>query len=248
MIKNTAGNLTYYTSQLLDDLDVAHGFFTRHGGVSTDKMRSLNIKKSADDEDKNVSENRKRMCTALGLDAAKLIFANQLGHGDKGKFVGRAQAGQEFPGLDSLVTKTVEIPLALSVADCAPVILAAKDKAATSVMHVSWRSLNAGIIQTTLDLLNSKELVVAVGPCIAVDSYEVQQDFVDALKPRFSKFLNTVATNPLFDLPVATVAELERHGIGDIDTANIDTATNTNDFYSYREEGTTGRFGAIVSL
>lgn len=250
MERHESHGLAYYTSELLDKAGIAHGFFTRLGGESPKPFATLNVHRGIGDSDGIVYENRRRICKTLGFDSGRLVFANELGHDARVKLVDQNHAGKDLDSFDALITKTKKLPIALSVADCVPIIIADKQGSEVAVVHVSWRSLVAGIIENTVNQLeaNSGDLVAALGPAIGPDSYEVKQDFIEAVSPKFSKLVIERAAKHFFDLPAAAENELKQLGIQQIDNLGINTYTHTNEFYSYRKEGKTGRFAAIAAL
>ncbi len=63
-----------------DSIGVPHGFFTRHGGVSTGPFASLNCSVSSPDDPDAVRQNRSRVATALGVEPGCLLGLTQV-HG-----------------------------------------------------------------------------------------------------------------------------------------------------------------------
>ncbi|MEI8295464.1 MAG: laccase domain-containing protein, partial [Alphaproteobacteria bacterium] len=60
---------------------VKAGFFTRQGGVSQGVFASLNVSAGKGDKDKNIKENRRRICETMGVDLKSMITLNQV-HSD----------------------------------------------------------------------------------------------------------------------------------------------------------------------
>ena len=56
----------------------AHGFSTRHGGISPAPMDSLNLAASRGDDPANVAENFRRFCRAVGADPGALVKNHQV--------------------------------------------------------------------------------------------------------------------------------------------------------------------------
>ena len=57
---------------------VAHGYFTRKGGVSTGLYAGLNVGLGSDDDRTKVSENRRRVCAWFGAEAERLATLHQV--------------------------------------------------------------------------------------------------------------------------------------------------------------------------
>ncbi|MCX6372139.1 MAG: polyphenol oxidase family protein, partial [Actinobacteria bacterium] len=133
---------------------VAAAFPTREGGVSPAPFASLNLGLSVDDGPANVLENRRRLCTALGLPQGRLVVPGQV-HGTKLAWVGEAEAGRGaidretvLHDHDGLLTATPGLGLAVSYADCVPVAIVAggADGPELAAVHAGWRGMLAGIV------------------------------------------------------------------------------------------------------
>ena len=61
--------------------------------------------------------------------------------------------------------------LAIHAADCVPILVSNGSEVAA--IHAGWRGLVAGVIEATLRQMVANECVAVVGPCIAVEKYEV---------------------------------------------------------------------------
>jgi copper oxidase (laccase) domain-containing protein len=77
----------------------------------------------------------------------------------------------------------------------------------------------------------------AVGPCIAQESYEVD----DAFRSRFlsddagnARFFTEDPRKPHFDLEAYIVHRLLAAAVGEVEAVNLDTYANEDRFYSYR--------------
>ena len=114
--------LTYYSSPLLAGLpEVAHGFFTRQGGVSHGAYHSLNVSLAVGDRREAVAENLGRLRRALGL--AQLAGAAQVHGGRAAVITSIDQAREEdIPEVDILVTTVPGLGLLIKQADCQAVM------------------------------------------------------------------------------------------------------------------------------
>ena len=102
---------------------VAHGFFTRTGGVSTGVYASLNCGLGSDDERAAVIENRARVARHLGTDAARLLTCHQY-HSATAIRVDAPWPPHAQPKADALVTRVPGLALGALAADCTPVLFA----------------------------------------------------------------------------------------------------------------------------
>ena len=126
-------------------------------------------------------------------------------HGNTIRVVGNAgeMAGEEA---DGLITTATDCPVAVTTADCAPVVLVAEQGLA--VLHVGWRGLMAGIVEQageTLRRLGGEPVATLLGPCIHPDHYEFGQR---ELGPVVDRYGTTVVSRterglPALDMPTA---------------------------------------------
>src|SRR4051812_15692593 len=104
-----------------------HGFSTRLGGASEGPLASLNLGRSVGDAPERVEENLKRACDAASLDLDDLHPIHQV-HGAEVYRVTAEMRGQARrpprPKADALFTAEPAAALAVSVADCVPVLMA----------------------------------------------------------------------------------------------------------------------------
>ncbi|MEK7330425.1 MAG: laccase domain-containing protein, partial [Candidatus Eisenbacteria bacterium] len=119
-------------------------FSTRRGGVSDGPYHSLNLGRSSRDRPEAVDENRRRLLVALGIDPARLANAGQT----HGAAVARVAGPGLHPGCDALLTTTPGLALAVTAADCLPILYAAPG--AVAAAHSGWRGTAEGAPEVAL--------------------------------------------------------------------------------------------------
>lgn len=129
--------------------------------------------------------------------------------------------GQTFDDVDALVTFTPEIPIGVFTADCVPILMFATDVAGVAAVHAGWKGTIGGIIDCALDILEQygakpENILVAFGPSISSDSYEVGEDLADRF--REAGFGDSVSypiadSRPHIDLQGVNIERLLRRGI-----------------------------------
>jgi YfiH family protein len=220
---------------------VAHGFFTRHGGVSLGGYASLNCGLGSADDPVAVRENRGRVATFLKSDI--LLTANQV-HSATAVVASHEWGLNERPRADAIVTATRGLAVAVLTADCAPVLFADSQAGVVAAAHAGWRGAAGGVIEATLatmDKLGSRRERVhaAVGPCIGQAAYEVgpefEQEFLgqDRANARFFTRRSPDA-RPHFDLAGYTEQRLRQAGVGSVQNLACCTYALADDFFSYR--------------
>lgn len=232
--------------------DVIAAQSTRHGGVSPSPWGSLNLGKSTDDSIDNVLENRRRFCNALGFDVKQLAWSKQV-HGNLVRQV-TAPGGAE--GFDALMSHQRGILLAVSVADCTPILIYDARNNAIAAIHAGWRGTVAGIVSNTLQQMNTdfgtqgQDCRAYIGACISENVFEVGQEVADAFSDKYRR-AGIVPGKYFIDLKKANADQCLEFGIParQMEVSPDCTVLNNADYFSHRlERGTTGRMMAVIGL
>jgi hypothetical protein len=257
-----ANGVATYVFDSLAGLPVRAHVATRHGGASPEPWASLNFSAARGDTPERVAENRRRLGEALGLDARRFTFCQQV-HGTGIAKVDAADAGVRQEGCDGLVTDTRGLPLALVFADCVPVLLYDRARRALGVVHAGWRGTVNGGATAALWALQAafgtepEDVAACIGPSIGPSSYEVGPEVWEMAQARlagagrFFAWPNGPERNPHFDLWQANAQQLIDAGVlpDHVEIAGIDTAQHTGDFFSHRaERSKCGLFAMVAWL
>jgi polyphenol oxidase len=238
----------------LERIGVVAAFTERTGGESRPPFESLNVSFSVGDEPAAVRANRSRIARSLGI--GRFACAG-LVHGSSVAFVGpdRQGAGFDDPndvvaGADAIATRTSGLSLAITSADCLPLVLASSSEPTIVVVHAGWRGLAAGILARAVALFERpSDATVAIGPAIGPDHYEVQGDVVAAVKraPLSDAVVSREGERFALDLVGTARRTLARAGVEDVSDTGLCTACERSRFFSHRADGgRTGRQAAIA--
>jgi YfiH family protein len=222
---------------------IRHAFFTRQGGVSTGLYESLNGGVGFDDAPANVAENRARMAEAVGARSDYLLTCYQI-HSPEVVTAMQPWAPEARPRADAIVTRVPGLAIAVSTADCGPVLFADARARVVGAAHAGWRGAFTGVLEATLAAMercgaNRSDIVAALGPMIRQPNYEVGPEFVarfqaaDAAYARFFKPAQR-SGHALFDLPGFIAARLGSAGIRQIEDIGRCTYAESDTFFSYR--------------
>jgi purine-nucleoside/S-methyl-5'-thioadenosine phosphorylase / adenosine deaminase len=224
-------------------IGIRHGFFTRTGGVSKGCYESLNGGVGSDDAPAHVAENRARMAAAVGVLPDRLISAYQI-HSPVVVTVDKPWDVNARPKADAIVTRTSGLAIAVSTADCGPILFADAKAGVIGAAHAGWRGALSGVAEATIAAMEQcgadrSRIVAALGPMIRQQNYEVGPEFVaqfTADEPSNEDFfLNAPrAGHALFDLAGYVAARLAQAGIGQIDDIGRCTYAEPETFFSYR--------------
>ncbi|HEY3266648.1 MAG TPA: peptidoglycan editing factor PgeF [Armatimonadota bacterium] len=235
---------------------VPHGISSRHGGVSRPPYASLNLSDSVGDGPGAVVANRARLGAALGDMRRPRIFAKQVHEASVHAVRELPPGSQPPPEADALITNRTDVYLALTFADCVPVLFYDQQRRAVGVAHGGWRGLEAGILQATVRAMQAEygteppRLQAAIGPHIGVCCYEVGED----VAARFAGIPRAVHRDDdgRITLNLARVARAKLAAAGlTVENVAISAACTScfhDAYFSHRADGPTGRFAAAIGL
>ena len=234
--------MTYGSSLLSAIPGLRHAFFTREGGVSDGIYAGLNGGIGSNDDPANVRENRRRMADQMGVAPEHFLSVHQIHSPDVVVATG-PWPGQVRPRADAIITCTEGIAIGVTTADCGPILFADPSARVIGAAHAGWKGALTGVLESTIEAMvklgaDRGSMVVAIGPLIRQNSYEVGSEFVerflaaDADNAAFF-MASTRAGHSMFDLAGFIRMRLERAGVLMIDDIGVDTYSDER-FYSYR--------------
>jgi copper oxidase (laccase) domain-containing protein len=169
-------------------------------------------------------------------------------HGGRVVYVARPgdQAGAVA---DAAVTTTPGCPIAVSTADCAPVVLVAEEGVA--VVHAGWRGLVAGIVSSAASQLRAvagPPVATLVGPCINPSAYEFGEPDLAVVSGVLGPAVQgeTAWGTPALDVPAAVAAACRRAGWPAPE--GEPQCTSGERWYSHRSRGEAGRQATVAWL
>lgn len=226
-----------------DNINCAHGFSTREGGVSHGNgFDTLDLGMGLEDD---VRENRRRFASALGSDIEDMFSAKQI-HSSTVEIVTKNDLGRHFE-CDGFVTSEKGLLLTVKVADCVPILLH-DETGVIGAVHAGWRGTVSGIAVNAVKKMislgaSAENIKVAIGPCIHSCCYEVDIPFVNAVKAaeygsELLSFITPAKTEGKF---YADLTEMNRHlltlsGVKDenINICPYCTSCESDVFFSHR--------------
>jgi YfiH family protein len=232
---------------------VAAAFTLRSGGVSAAPWATLNLGSHVGDAADAVQENRRRVVAALRLPAPPHWL--QQVHGTTVLDADAvADAAAAATPADAVVSRSPGRVLAILVADCMPVLLAALDGSVIGAAHAGWRGLAAGVLEATIDAMRvpGAQLCAWLGPAIGARHFEVgsevREQFLAADAGAVAAFSANERGRWQCDLAWLARRRLQRAGLTRIAGAGLCTYAEAARCYSYRRDGRTGRMAALLWL
>jgi YfiH family protein len=222
---------------------VRHAFFTRSGGVSEGLYASLNGGLGSHDDPARVAENRARMAAALGVAAPRLITAFQT-HSPHVVIADAPWPESARPRADAIVSRTAGLAVAVTTADCGPILLADPAARVIGAVHAGWRGALAGVVEAAVAAMEKLgaergRIRAALGPMIRQSNYEVGPDLVArfaAADPASEGFFHPAprAGHALFDLAAYIGLRLKRAGVTHVEDLGLCTYADPARFFSFR--------------
>ena len=244
-------------TEWMGDCNISHFMTTRFGGVSLGNFSGMNAGLYTEDAPEHVRENIRLLCDALHLSPERLFMPHQT-HGAQIRildedFLNRSEEEQvrELEGIDALVTDVREVCVAITTADCVPVLIYAPDKQVIAAVHAGWRGIVQAITCRTISCMKQTygcdvtRMQALVGPSISRDAFEVGNEVVDRFRQSHSwtdkEIESLFSVNPRtgkvhIDLWRAVELQLCQEGLtdGNIHLSGICTYQQVEDFFSAR--------------
>lgn len=249
-----------YDNMLLSDnlkgeSSVEHFFTTRNGGVSKGDFSTFNLGNFSDDNPIDIHENRQILSRMWYMDNEDFIIPHQT-HSSNVLIVDDEFQALPAPakidalyGIDATITKLKNIFLCATAADCVPILLYDKKKEVIAAIHAGWKGIVHLIIENTVGKMmelyqcNPMDIVVAIGPSISIEHYEIGEDVVSKFKMEdidltTTSRLNTKSNKLHIDLKQISCNKLFDLGIPfhQIDVSKLCTYKNADLFFSARRQ------------
>ena len=223
--------------------------FVTKRNVSKANELGLSFSKSDFLTNKDLEENRRKLAHELKIEYQKLKFQKQV-HGNNIQII---NANTEINESDAMITKQQRIAIAISIADCAAILIYDPTQKVIAGIHSGWRGTKENITEKVIEKLknefnsNPKSLFCYMSPCASGDSYEVGEDVARFFPNSIRKISNE---KYLFDNKNEIKNQLISSGVEsqNIEISNICTIGNKN-YHSYRrDKNLSGRMAAIIMM
>ena len=211
----------------------------------TDKNLAFHVPSLKND----VFKNRIDMCKKYNFNYENLKSMNQV-HGNVVKITTN---NTNIYDCDALITNQKNTPLMVMVADCIPILFYDKTNNVIAVAHAGRNGTYLNIVSSVINKMindfscNPSNIQVELGASIQSCCYEVSTDLVNIAIKNFG---NDIAKNKNIDLQKINKNQLLDLNIlnKNIKISKICTKCNGNDYFSYRNDKSCGRFAGLISL
>ncbi|ATZ12383.1 purine nucleoside phosphorylase YfiH [Erwinia amylovora] len=222
---------------------------TRQGGVSQAPWDSLNLGTHVGDELQHVLTNRQRLLEMADLPSMPQ-WLEQV-HG-----TGVLRLDWKAPSslrADAAYTRTPGVVCAVMTADCLPVLFCSQDGREVAAAHAGWRGLCDGILEATINEFSAppSQICAWLGPAIGPEAFEVGPEVREAFlrKNQAASAAFRPAEGKFYaDLGLIAQQRLQASGVRQIWDCHQCTMTRSEQFFSYRRDGVTGRMATLIWL
>jgi polyphenol oxidase len=229
---------------------VRYRFTDRNGGRSKPPYQSLNLGPAVGDDPADVAANRELVAISCDLNPASLAWMRQV-HSAVVRHAGRDWPDREAEPCDAVFTEVTGLALGVLVADCAPVLLADPLARLAGAAHAGREGMVAGVVPALVAAMTAAggrpdRIRAVIGPAICGGCYEVPDDMqarAAAAVPEAR--CRTRAGTAGLDIAAGVQAQLAAAGVRSV-TRDGRCTRETGDLFSYRRDGTTGRFAGLI--
>ncbi len=257
MVKHPEHNGIFRFNSLEQFTNLFHFTTARAGGCSTGTYASFSLSCFAGDSEDCVRKNREQLCNVIGIDVRSLYVPHQT-HGTELLLVENdfvtapaKQQVQMLYGKDALLSSQKGVCIAVSTADCVPILLYAKNKQVIGAVHAGWRGTCGRILQRSVQTMvshygcSSKEIHAVIGPSISKDAFEVGNEVYEAFHANGFEMDAIASRHPdtgkhHIDLWEANRLQLLQLGVPaeQIQLTGVCTYTHGDTYFSARRLGT----------
>ena len=227
---------------------------TRAGGFSAAPWDTLNLALHVGDQPASVRANRECLQDHLPP-ATDIQWLSQV----HGTAVVEACRGVPQPEADAVWSRLPGKACAVMTADCLPLLLCSERGDVVAAAHAGWRGLCDGVLEATVDAMGEApgDLLAWLGPAIGPQAFEVgpevREGFLAALQhaPEVARCFVPSAGSPghyLADIYGLARYRLQRLGVSHVYGGGYCTFGDSERFFSYRRDGTTGRMAALILI
>jgi len=222
-------------------------------GMSTTTPRipfDRNMSENVGDDPVRVRMNREEFFAFLGVRDDRIAFPQQQ-HTDT---VALCSEPRQYPSCDGLITDSKNLFLAVTIADCTPVILFDAHNNAIGAVHAGWRGTSKKILTKALMMMGKyfhtepRNLLAFIGPSAGNCCYEVGQE----VAIQFPESCLQINKNGKWfvDVKKANMLQLLEYGVEESHIeVHSDCSIHNMEYHSYRRDRQrSGRMLALIGI
>ncbi len=215
-----------------------------------------NLAFHVEDNPLDVEHNHERLAKHLGYDKNRLVYMKQV-HSNDVHLVTSKDTFYTPSTSDALITNLKNTPLMVMMADCSGLLFYDRVCEVIAVAHAGRAGAFLNIAKNVVEKMHTEfgskpeDIYVWVSASIGTCCYEVGEEIAKeasylgldyAMDKKEGRYYLDV--NAILHKQLLSVGILEQK----LHFCDICTACNTQEYYSYRAEGLTGRFAGVIML
>lgn len=180
---------------LLDTFtEIAHFCTTREGGVSVGNFASFNLSPYTGDDPSHLALNQQKLKDLMNIQSLEMVVPFQT-HGTEIRAIepayfqlSAAEQSAYLHGVDAVFTQMTGVCVAVTTADCVPMLFFDPVQKVVAAVHAGWRGTCGRIAEKMVVALQqhygcaARDLRVVIGPSISGAVYEVGAEVVAQFK------------------------------------------------------------------
>jgi polyphenol oxidase len=220
------------------------------GNVAAAQPFGMNMSYTVGDDPAKVAQSREEFFASLGIDRTMLAIPAQI-HSTITKII---DTPSTYPDCDGLITQTKNIALAVTIADCLPVLLFDPQHDVIAAVHAGWRGTVSHMVLNAVQQLiinfqsDPKELLAFIGPGAGACCYEIGEDVASQFQNQHITFCDG---KKFLDLKKINFHQLLEIGLQKqhIEVCQHCTICEPVLFHSYRRDrDRSGRMMATITM
>ncbi|ENV33778.1 peptidoglycan editing factor PgeF [Acinetobacter gerneri] len=154
---------------------------------------------------------------------------------------------------DGLVTQRKAHALMMMTADCLPIVLGNAEGTEIANLHAGWRGLAGGIVENTIQAMQSQPTWAWLGVAISQPCFEIGAEVKTAFCSKYPAVESAFKAGEIAGKYYADLYEIARyilkqHGVETVLGGDQCSYQQDQDYYSYRRDAKTGRMATFVFM
>jgi len=237
-----------YPTKLLNNVKGVNFYFST--------KKDGNIAFHVGDDKTTVINRHKKLAKKLDFNYKSLIHMQQI-HSNKVHIIEDVDDFSHPPICDAIITNKLNKPLMVMVADCSPILMYDRQKKVIAAIHAGRAGAFKNIIQKTINSFvnnfhsNPVDIIAIGGASIHECCYEVGEEIYEEAKQLHLEYALTQDNHSYYlNIPKILKRQLISSGVKEecIEFSDACSSCENHKYYSYRKEGQTGRFCALIIL
>lgn len=195
-------------------------------------------------KDEEALVNRERFLEKLNLSGKNLVSVKSIS-GSNIEIVSEADLENFINDTDGLITARKNVYLAITVADCLPVIIFDPKKEVIGLLHCGWKGVEKNIIEKSVNMIKDtfnsapQDIIAGIGPGIGACHFEIKDDLMEKFASYPEAFRKEGRKN-FMDLRLVVQKKLGECGViqGNVAVSPDCTYCQSDKYYSFRRDRT----------